>query len=53
MSTNKNTVKDKKLTDKKILSNKDSFFNGKSWLNHKSGGGIIDYLLLGGAQKVN
>lgn len=42
---------DRKSTNKEILKNRKSVFNGESWLGHTKDCGIIDHELLNGATK--
>jgi len=51
MTVNRDKKIDRKETNKEILKNKKSLFNGKSWLGHTRDCGIIDHELLNGATR--
>ena len=51
MTFNRDKKVDRKETNKEILKNKKSLFNGKSWLVHTRDCGIIDHELLNGATR--
>jgi hypothetical protein len=51
MTFNRDKKIDKKDTNKEILKNRKSLYNGESWLGHTKDCGIIDYELLSGATR--
>ena len=51
MTFNRDKKIDRKETNKEILKNRKSLFNGKSWLDHTKDCGIIDHELLNGATR--